>query len=131
MSDKPFLNRWSQRVRVFNIMSETMYPSAPLYKCSFYDMDTSDFMLMFGTGLHDKNGAEIYEGDVVNLWWEELVFEGDVQAEVEWWKDDACFGIMFIDKGVGRSLCNIDTEFHQFEVIGNIHENPKLAEKGE
>lgn len=68
------------------------------------------------TGLKDKNGKEIYEGDIVkdhNEW----------IAVIVWREKMAAFGIKWVD-GVED-----DFEFHlPCEIIGNIHENPELLE---
>lgn len=66
------------------------------------------------TGLKDKNGKEVYEGDIINL--------EDVICPVTW--DDGGFQ-MITSKNQGKSALIQDRVRH-FEVIGNIHENPEL-----
>lgn len=64
------------------------------------------------TGLTDKNGKKIFEGDIIE--WDELEW-GDKHRElVEW--DYNLFAIRKDDWG---EWC---------EVIGNIHDNPELLE---
>lgn len=66
----------------------------------------SDVELMQFTGLKDKNGKEIYEGDIVN---------GYSKSTVEYLEDFAGF----------FPMCNWPSN-KEWEVIGNIHENPEL-----
>lgn len=75
------------------------------------------------TGLTDKNGTRIFEGDIVRY--------KDTLHEVIFCKISGCafFGITMPDRG---EIWNFDgiTRADRMEVIGNIHDNPELL-KGE
>jgi uncharacterized phage protein (TIGR01671 family) len=77
--------------------------------------------LMQFTGLKDKNGKEIYEGDIVV--WE--VNEITRTAPVYFDELQASFW-MGKDKNLGSLVLN-DWMRGEYEVIGNIHENPELS----
>lgn len=77
------------------------------------------FKLMQYTGLKDKNGVEIYEGDI-------LEGHDDGLVKVEWFQTGyTCF---FDDDGNGIGLDEMCIWFgNNAEVIGNIYENPELV----
>lgn len=70
--------------------------------------------LMQFTGLLDKNGKEIYEGDIIKL--DEMV------CPITW--GDGAW-MMITDKNSGRAPA-IQERTKRFEIVGNIYENPEL-----
>jgi hypothetical protein len=66
-------------------------------------------------GLKDRNGKEIYDGDVLKGF--------DFIAEVYWCEENAAFSIK--SNTCGGAFLN-PVYINNFEVIGNIFENPEL-----
>ena len=94
-----------------------------------YDLDK--FPLMQYTGLKDKNGKEIYFDDIVKITWrkdtDSYLQQGDDYIEKEFiaridWHIDR---IVYVLANGKKLNCPSDA---QFEVIGNIYENPELLE---
>lgn len=101
--------------------------------------------LMKSTGLVDKNGKEIFEGDILkfNDEWNEYCHEGYVDGSVEGVnyvevvKGEACFEFgktrypessLFIymeDEHLSFAELVKDKDFG-FEIVGNVYENPEL-----
>lgn len=86
---------------VLKFNGETMYPFHP-------DVDTDRELMQF-TGLTDKNGKEIYEGDIVKT--APKVFHKVIFNRGE-------FQISMVSLAYKRES--------EVEVIGNIYENPEL-----
>jgi hypothetical protein len=76
-----------------------------------------DLEIMQFTGLHDKNGKEIYEGDIVQ--WEDTVDDGYGCGYLTKIQEEVIFG-----GGAYNPISTMPSKY--FEVIGNIYENPEL-----
>lgn len=85
----------------------------------------SDIVLMQSTGFKDKNGKEIFEGDILKVTnlssWLEVVSFNENKA-------------MFVSKETKRKIEEtplydlFNTDIFEVEIIGNIYTNPELAE---
>ena len=84
-------------------------------KYDFYDLE-----LMQSTGLKDKNGKEIFEGDILfghagEDFWE--IVEFDIE-EGKWIRRDIWY----------NSKLDLSEYNENMEIVGNIYENPELLE---
>lgn len=82
-------------------------------------------------GIEDVNGKKIFEGDIISgLFVFEMYVPGvvafcDGAFGVEWYRGDRCQG-KFPMFTPFTSTCNV-----KWEVVGNVHDNPGLLERGE
>lgn len=75
------------------------------------------------TGLTDKNGTKIFEGDIVSTG-----NSDDYLGVVEWEKDNAGLAVSF--DGLFEKFEEINfVDKVKLEVIGNIHDNPELIKQ--
>ncbi len=89
-------------------------------KVSYYDFD--DVVLMQSTGVRDKNGKEIFEGDVVKM-------AKDVYSEPTYYEVVRHRGGAYRleSKQYG---CELWLRHTDCEIAGDIYENPELLEVG-
>lgn len=96
-------------------------------RCTRKDFDNGYVIREDSTGLKDKNGKEIYEGDILGGIWE--------SGFISWCEE--CKQFQYHCAGIGCMACSGDVHWCEIveddgklEVIGNIHENPELLEEG-
>ena len=112
------------RFRAWDKETKSMNGMAEIYRNRNQEIELhprdENIILMQSTGLRDKNGKEIFEGDIleVNDWLEVVSFSEEKA--------------MFASKEISFpeiSLYDLfDSDIFTVEIIGNIYENPKLAE---
>ena len=100
------------------------------WRFGYREIEQENFIVMQYTGLKDKNGVEIYEGDILE---EELDglhdYEGIERFYTEFWDEQkAAFklgGIKMYSASSGTSCC-----YATYLVkVGNKYENPELLER--
>ena len=119
------------KFRAWDKETKTMNGMAEIYRNRNQEIELRprdvNIILMQSTGLKDKNGKEIFEGDILEVTdkhnWLEVVSYSQEKA-------------MFVTEEINREfkvpespLYDLsDSTFLKFEVIGNIYENPELLE---
>lgn len=95
------------------------------------EMAPDKYVLMQSTGLKDKNGVEIFEGDVVSV---------SVRNRFDYLDNKVCIvKNSIVYSGLVCATVDDDLEYrifntelfgeHTYEVIGNIYENSELLEE--
>jgi len=115
---------WNPELKEMYILSKKEYLGGTGIYDDSVGHDKSVWMQF--TGLHDRNGREIYEGDIVK--WGHL--EGNIENPVR-------IAIVEFDPDLQFRCINLDHIFRfgcfmypseALEVIGNIYENPEWLE---
>lgn len=120
------------RYRAFDKETKTMNGMAEIYRNRNQEIELhprdENIILMRSTGLKDKNGKEIFEGDIIS--------DGHTLRDI---RNHQTLGFYIIDDngvegffGDNASLEDFDEASkyisENIEIIGNIYENPELLE---
>jgi uncharacterized phage protein (TIGR01671 family) len=119
------------KFRVFDKISKQMYRWSQIASISLVDFEFEHYYLTQFTGLKDKNGKEIYIGDI-------LVTSNSDETYDIWNKETYGYSIVEADKeSLGFNFTNWSIDHEEdfdesvyslmfVEVVGNIFENPEL-----
>src|SRR5690606_11227640 len=108
---------------IITILEHILMVGRPM---GFSDCDSRPYperyVLMQYTGLKDKNGREIYEGDIV-------LYDRNIHKDI----DTAKFKVVwakdrYVLQEIKHKYYIDDVTWELVEVIGNIYENPELME---
>lgn len=85
------------------------------------DISIKEDMIEQYIGLRDISGKEICEGDIIK----KVAYPFDSHYVVKW--DAASCSVKFYDVSCSNFyLTPLDFETTEFEIVGNIHDNPEL-----
>ena len=101
----------------------------------------NDLIILQSTGKEDKNKNQSYQGDLIVV--KSYPFYGDAPeveengkyqqlnyvGEVFYWKEEACWYVglhVVSDRVLGGACGGALYNYNDFEIIGNIYENPEL-----
>ncbi len=114
------------KFRAWDKETKTMNGMAEIYRNRNQEIELrprdGNIILMQSTGLKDKNGREVFEGDIVD-------YKGR-KAIVSWHGSYASFIYRFVDELHKRNAKwePLYLAYYHFEVVGNKFENPELLE---
>ena len=121
---------FNNKMLTLNIATNKVYPETS-YWWKETELAFSQVIIMQSTGLKDKNGKEIFEGDILNCGY---IFTGSSFEEQDDYIEDIgvvkivnCGAVVKIYEEI-ENLIDVLNTCEDIEVIGNIYENKELLE---
>ena len=108
---KPLLANRILRFRVWDKISKQMYRWSQIASISLVDFELEHYTLMQFTGVKDKKGVDIYEGDKIKY----KNFKGYSTIVFE----NGAFGYY----GISCFITLLETNIDYIEVIGNVFQD--------
>lgn len=120
----PEYRAWDKKTKIFTnyqIVDNMLYFMNKFKGVWTRDDNQDRFVLMQSTGLKDKNGKKIFEGDIVEV-------SKDFLNIIDYRVDDGCWRLRPINKKWACSYFSNYYDKSSWEITGNIYENPELLE---
>ena len=122
----PKFRAWSTDKKIMAEVRTLRFTDELVETDKFVERSIEGVKLMQSTGLLDKNGKEIFEGDILGVDTDEEI----VNLNIYWDSKHALF--MFESKKYNEKdlLAElVEDNTYPFAIIGNIYENPELLEE--
>lgn len=118
-------------VRIGPLEKEKTY-IIPVYASAWYGAEVEQSTIGRHTGLTDKNGVKIFEGDIVKFKHGGEFSNGGIYFRnyaVEYVNTFVHYGLRLRNRSVHFPFKQATAATHDVVVIGNIHDNPELLEE--
>ena len=118
----PKFRAWSKTEKIMSDVKKIDFNNGEVDARCFEETEIEEVILMQSTGLKDKNGKEIFEGDIVD-------YKGR-KAIIKWHGSYASFIYRFVDEMQERvsEWDPLFLAYYHFEIIGNVYENKEFLE---
>lgn len=123
------------KFRAWDKETKTMNGMAEIYRNRNQEIELhprdKNIILIQSTGLFDKNGKEIFDGDIVKRY-RSPFFKAEWEYQIETVVKREAY--LLLEKKFGRNSATMSfgspfTKSDLLEVVGNIYENPELLEE--
>ena len=96
-----------------------------------YDIHFDNLQFMQSTGLKDKNGVEIYDGYIVigrQHFTTAVTVSTEIKGAVKYSERNTMFYLENSSFGHDKFMNSLGSSIYEYEIVGNIYENPELLE---
>lgn len=130
---RAWVDEYNCYFRQFSMMSSGVGIEQPMIEITIPSGGHSDFKKWINsnfftieqyTGLKDKNGVEIYEGDILKCHYQVNTLAGSAYEKPCKVEYDENLGFIPVQEPIDYG--EVYAKGYDWEVVGNIHENPEL-----
>src|SRR5690554_3270229 len=117
------------KFRVFDKKENVYLPNHIIDNMPMYALNNKDYIIELATGLQDKNGKDIYVGDIVSL--DKFDYKGNLlSTEVGICRYNKVWGVFMFhtseDIDEAFTFFSVGYETENSTIIGNINENKEI-----
>lgn len=127
---RPKFRAWSKTEKIMSDVKKIDFCNSEIDARLFEETAIEEVVLMQSTGLFDRNGQEIFEGDIVKRY-KSPFFKAEWEYQIETVIKEKASLLLGREFGKNFGTIPFDSPFAKsdlLEVIGNIYENPEVLE---